>query len=285
MISYPLRIGSTDTRVIEAGASGAAGETIVLVHGTGGRADRWLRNVDALAAAGYRVVAFDLPGHGFASKGAGLDCSVPGYRRFLGDFLDALRIDKATIVGTSLGGHVVASYACEHPDRVRAIVLSGSMGLVPLGAEARARVEAGANNQTWEGVKGKLGRVIFDPALVTQDFIDEEFRINNSAGSRESFATLGRYIGHKLDDDVVGDRLARLTPGLPTLLLWGAEDKTVPLAVGEQAARLLLGSRLVVLHKAAHTAYYERAADFNAVLCDFLSGSLGRHQAPGVEYR
>src|SRR5260221_4532412 len=113
MISYPLRIGSTDTRVIEAGASGAAGaagasgaagETIVLVHGTGGRADRWLRNVDALAAAGYRVVAFDLPGHGVASQGAGLDCSVPGYRRFLGDFLDALKIDKATIFGTSLGG-------------------------------------------------------------------------------------------------------------------------------------------------------------------------------------
>ena len=254
------------------------------MHGTGGRADRWLRNVDALAAAGHHVYAFDLPGHGFASKGGDLDCSVPGYRRFLGDFLDEMKIDKATIVGTSLGGHVVASYACEHPDRVRAVVLSGSMGLVPLGAEARARVEAGANNQTYEGVKAKLGRVIFDPALVTQDFIDEEFRINNSAGSRELFATLGRYIGQQLDDDVVGDRLARLSPGLPTLLLWGAEDKTVPLAVGEQAARLLPGSRLVVLHKAAHTSYYERAADFNAVLCDFIAGSLGRHQAPGVEY-
>ena len=153
MISYPLRVGSIDTRVIEARASDISGERIVLVHGTGGRADRWLRNVDALAAAGHHVYAFDLPGHGFASKGAGLDCSVPGYRRFLGDFLDAMKIANATIVGTSLGGHVVASYACEHPERVRAVVLSGSMGLVPLGAEARARVEAGANNQTYEGVE------------------------------------------------------------------------------------------------------------------------------------
>jgi pimeloyl-ACP methyl ester carboxylesterase len=282
MISYPLRIATVDTRVIEAGA---AGEPIVLVHGTGGRADRWRRNVDALAAAGHHVYAFDLPGHGFASKGGGLDCSVPGYRRFLGDFLDAMKIDKAAIVGTSLGGHVVASYACEYPDRVRALVLSGSMGLVPLGAEMRARVEAGANNQSYDGVKHKLGRVIFDPALVTQDFIDEEFRINTFAGARESFATLGRYIGQRLDDDVVGDRLAKLTTNLPTLLLWGAEDKTVPLGVGEAAARLLPGARLVVLQKTAHTSYYERAADFNAVLCDFLAGSFGRHQAPGVEYR
>jgi len=204
MISYPLRVGSIDTRVIEARASDFSGGRIVLVHGTGGRADRWLRNVDALAAAGHHVYAFDLPGHGFASKGGDLDCSVPGYRRFLGDFLDEMKIDNATIVGTSLGGHVVASYACEHPDRVLAVVLSGSMGLVPLGAEARARVEAGANNQTYEGVKGKLGRVIFDPALITRDFIDEEFRINNSAGSKESFAALGRYIGLKLDDVSLG---------------------------------------------------------------------------------
>ncbi len=290
MISYPLRVATLDTRVIEAAGFGQTpsqtpSQTIVLVHGTGGRADRWIRNVDALAAAGHRVVAFDLPGHGFASKGAGLDCSVPGYRKFLAAFLDEMKIDKAAIVGTSLGGHVVASFACEHPDRVSGVVLSGSMGLVPLGAEARGRVEAGANNQTYEGVKGKLARVIFDPALVTQDFVDEEFRINNSAGSRESFATLGRYIGQKLDDDVVGEKFAKLTPNLPTLLLWGAEDKTVPVAVGEAAAKLLPGSKLVVLQKAAHTSYYERADDFNAVMLDFLDGQLGRHKAPGVEYR
>lgn len=290
MISYPLRVATLDTRVIEAAGSGQTpsqtpGQTIVLVHGTGGRADRWIRNVDALAAAGHRVVAFDLPGHGFASKGADLDCSVPGYRKFLTAFLDEMKIDRAVIVGTSLGGHVVASFACEHPDRVSGVVLSGSMGLVPLGAEARGRVEAGANNQTYEGVKGKLARVIFDPALVTQDFVDEEFRINNSAGSKESFATLGRYIGQKLDDDVVGEAFAKLTPGLPTLLLWGAEDKTVPVAVGEAAAKLLPGSKLVVLQKAAHTSYYERADDFNAVMLDFLDGQLGRHKAPGVEYR
>jgi pimeloyl-ACP methyl ester carboxylesterase len=59
----------------------------------------------------------------------------------------------------------------------------------------------------------------------------------------------------------------------------------VPLGVGDAAARLLPGAKLVVLQKTAHTSYYERAADFNAVLCDFLAGSLGRHQAPGVEYR
>jgi pimeloyl-ACP methyl ester carboxylesterase len=77
MISYPFQVSGVAIRVLE---SGAAGTPIVFVHGTGGRADRWVRNLDVLAAAGYHAYAFDLPGHGFAAKGAGVECSVPAYR-------------------------------------------------------------------------------------------------------------------------------------------------------------------------------------------------------------
>lgn len=282
MISYPIRVLNWPTRVLEAGSGD---DVIVLVHGTGGRADRWVRNVDVLGKAGFHVYAFDLPGHGFAGKGPGFDYSVPGYKAFLGAFLDEIGVKKATIVGTSLGGHVVASYAAENPTRLTAMVLTGSMGLVPVGEEARGRVQRGANNQTYDGVKEKLGRVLFDPALITQDLVDEEFRINNSPGSKESFEQLGSYIGARLDDDVVGEKLAKLSPALPTLLIWGAEDKTVPLAVGETAKKLLQDSKLVVLEKAAHTAYYERPDDFNALVTDYLRGRHGTHKATGVEYR
>ncbi|RYG25599.1 MAG: alpha/beta fold hydrolase, partial [Burkholderiales bacterium] len=177
MIVYPFAAGDTTTRVLEAGSGD---KNIVLVHGTGGRAERWSRNIEALAARGYHVFAIDLPGHGFASKGEGVACSVPAYRRMLGAFMDARGLQKATIVGTSLGGHVVASYACENPGRIDAIALVGSMGLVPIGDEARGRIKAGANNQTREGVAGKMQRVIFDPALVTPELLEEEWRINNS---------------------------------------------------------------------------------------------------------
>jgi pimeloyl-ACP methyl ester carboxylesterase len=256
-----------------------------MVHGTGGRADRWARNLDALAAAGYHAYAFDLPGHGFAGKGPGFDYSVPGYKAFLGALFDVLNIDQAAVIGTSLGGHVVASFAVETPARVRALVLSGSMGLVPLGVDARGRVQRGANNQTFDGVKDKLHRVIFDPTLITDDFINEEYRINNSPGAKESFAQLGSYIGERLDDDLVGERLAALTSKLPMLLIWGAEDKTVPLAVGDAAWKMLHGSRLAVLARAAHSPYYERPADFNRLVCNFLGGSFGNREAEGVEYR
>ncbi|RYF76560.1 MAG: alpha/beta fold hydrolase [Comamonadaceae bacterium] len=280
MISYPMQVGTVMTRVLEAGFNND--DVIVFVHGTGGRADRWSRNIDAMAGEGFHVYAFDLPGHGFASKGEGVACSVPAYRRVLADFMDRIEAPKAVIVGTSLGGHVVASYACEHPDRVRAIALCGSMGLVPIGDEARGRIQAGANNQTREGVATKMGRVIFDPSLVTPDMLEEEWRVNNSAGARESFAALGSYIAADLDEEVVGDRLAEV--GTPVLLVWGAEDKTVPPSVGRTVRKALPGSRLAVLDGAAHTAYYEKAELFNRVLSDFLAGKAGEFQPAGLSW-
>jgi len=280
MISYPLAVGHTATRVLEAGSGG---KVVVLIHGTGGRADRWVRNIDAVASSGLHVYAVDLPGHGFASKGEGIDCSVPAYARFIAEFMDAMQIAKATIVGTSLGGHAVARFALDHPERVDGLVLVGSMGLVPIGDEARARVQAGANNQSREGVATKFRRVIHDAALVTPEMEEEEFRVNNSAGAKESFATLGRYVAERLDQDVVGADLARLDK--PVMLVWGDEDKTVPPATGEQARAALSNSRLVRLAGAAHTAYFERPDDFNRILVDFVAGKGAEHQAPGVVWK
>lgn len=279
MISYPMAVGAVTTRVLEAGSGD---NVIVLVHGTGGRADRWNRNVDALAAQGFHVYAMDLPGHGFASKGEGVACSVPAYREFLAGFIKAIGAHKPVVVGTSLGGHVVASYACENPDKVRAIALVGSMGLVPIGDEARGRIQAGANNQTRDGVAGKMQRVIFDPALVTPEMLEEEWRINNSPGARESFAALGNYIASDLDNEVVGEQLAGTA--FPVLLVWGEQDKTVAPTVGEKVRALLPRSRLALLANAAHTAYYERADDFNAVLADFLADRAGNTPRDGVRW-
>lgn len=282
MFSYPARVLEWDTRVLQ---SGTSGDPIVLVHGTGARSDRWVRNIDALSKSGYRVYALDLPGHGFARKGAGFDYSVPGYSAFLGAFLEAMDIESAVLAGTSLGGHVVASYACAHPERVRSIVLCGSMGLVPIGPEACGRVARGAKNQSYEGIRDKLHRVFLDASLVTEELVLEDERINNSPGAKEAFDKLSDYIATRLDADAVAERLAETKPSSSTLLVWGQEDKTVPLAFGQAANKLIPGSRLVVFEGTAHAPYFERADDFNRVMLDFLAGELGAYRAEGVHYR
>ncbi len=281
MISYPVAVDGVVSRVLQAGA---AGTPVVFVHGTATRADRWAMNLDAQAAAGRRAFAIDLPGHGFAQKGAGVSCSVPAYAEFVGRFIaDTFDGEPVVLVGTSLGGHVAARLAVARPQALRALVLVGSMGLAPLGDELRARIGGGAGNQTREAIAMKFTRVVRDQALVTPELIDEEYRVNNSPGAAESLAALGRYIAQRLDDDLAGPALAALD--LPKLLVWGDVDPVVPPAIGEQAHALLAGSRLALIAGTAHTPYLEQPEAFNRLLDAFLDGSLGRQAIPGVEVR
>ena len=270
MISYPIVVDGISTRVLQAGL---AGDAVVFVHGTGGRAGRWERNLDAVAAAGYRCYAFDLPGHGFATKGAGPAYSVPGYAAVLEAFLDTLDAERVSLVGTSIGGHVVASYAVGHQDRIASLTLVGSMGLVPIGDEAAQRIGKGATNQSREGVRAKLQRVIHDPLQVSDEFAEEEFRVNNSPGADVSFQQLGSYIAGRLDQDVVGDRVAALAERVPVQLIWGAEDTTVPLSVGRAVADAIPQASLTVIDAAAHTCYFEQPAVFNQALVEFLAAA------------
>ena len=280
MISYPLAVGGIASRVLQSGLSGRA---VIFIHGTGGRADRWMRNLDAIAERGYRAFAIDLPGHGFAAKGGELDHSVPAYAQFVSNFIAQSDLDEVTLVGTSLGGHVAATCAANAPDRVRSIVLVGSMGLVPIGEEARGRIQRGASNQTREGVAMKLRRVIFDAAIVTPAFEEEEFRVNNSPGAQESFDRLGHYIGERGDIDVVGDRVVEMSATKPVLLVWGDKDQTVPLEVGRRVREQLPKAQLVVIPDASHTAYFEKPEIFNHALVQFLEEGRVASVGEGVQ--
>jgi 2-hydroxy-6-oxonona-2,4-dienedioate hydrolase len=282
MIQYPLKVGAAWTRVLEAGQGGTP---LILVHGVGARADRWRQNVDPLAAAGFHVYAFDLPGHGLAKKGADFEYSVAGWKDFLGAFMKEAGIERAALIGTSLGGHIVSAFACEQPQRVQALVLVGSLGLQPMGPEWRETMRRGLVNTTVDAVRTKLLRVNYDPAMVTDALVDEEFKINNSFGAAEAFARIAAYFGDRIDADVVGERLAGVTATIPTLLVWGAQERSVPVAVGEAARRLLPKSRLVLISGTAHGPYNEKPNEFNHVVTDFLQARLGAFTSPDVEFR
>jgi 2-hydroxy-6-oxonona-2,4-dienedioate hydrolase len=220
MISYPAKIGDVTTRIFTAGTEG---RPVMFVHGFGARADRWKLNMDPIAAAGFRAYAFDLPGHGFASKSDNAPSTVPEYSDFLGKVMDHLEVSSAVLVGTSLGGAVVASFAAQHSDRVEALVFVGSMGLVPIGEEIRSRIRAGSANQTLEAMQAKFKNIIADQSKVTVEMVEEEFHTNNSPGAAAALIKVGRYIGEKLDDDVVGQKIASLNK--PTLLVWAMKIK------------------------------------------------------------
>lgn len=269
MIAYPLGVGNWRTRVLEAGTGPRA---LVFVHGLGARADRWRANLDALARAGYHCHALDLPGHGFADKGPGFGYGVPGFATFVLDLMDTLGVPEAALIGTSLGGHVAAWAACERPARVRALVLVGATGLAPLGEVERQTIARNVGDRSREGAERKLRFVVGDRTLITPEWVEEEYRINTSPGAEETFNRLARYFVDPggVVRHGVGERLAALGDRIPILLVWGKADQAVPVSVGEQAAAMLGGGRLITIDGAGHLPYLEKADEFNRTVLEFL---------------
>src|SRR5258708_35667893 len=101
------------------------GEPVVLLHGSNHHAEAWVRNIGPLAAAGWRVIALDLPGFG-RSGVPEMRYSLPGYADFMVEFLDALGIGSAHLVGSSMGGAIALRLAVDHPDRARPLTRGGA---------------------------------------------------------------------------------------------------------------------------------------------------------------
>jgi pimeloyl-ACP methyl ester carboxylesterase len=183
------------------------------------------------------------------------------------DFVDQLAQPTVALLGTSLGGHVAAAVACARPERVRATVLIGAVGLVAIPADQRPASNPIVRTGL-DGIRAKLEFLLSDPTLITDEWVAEESWINSSPGAPEALAELGRYSAEQLESDLVGEAYAALA--IPTMLCWGADDRWVPPGVGHEALRLLPASPLLLLERAGHAPYFERPAPFVKEIAAFL---------------
>src|SRR3954453_20687408 len=119
-----------------------SGPPVVLVHGLSGCWQNWLENIPHLARR-HRVVALDLAGFG-ESELPGEEISIPGYGRFLDAFLDEIQVERAALVGNSMGGFIAAETAISHPSRVDKLVLVSAAGLMRVGNRRLAALERAA---------------------------------------------------------------------------------------------------------------------------------------------
>lgn len=266
VISYPLAVETRTTRIIEAGE----GPAVLLVHGFGARADRWRTTVERFAARGFRAIAFDLPGHGFASKEADGPYTVPKISRHLLALMDVLGIERAPLVGTSLGAHIAAHAATRAPERIPGLALVGALGIAPISREVAETIRRNVQIRERGMFENKLRFVIHDPRKVTEPFIEEEWRINTSPGTIEALVQIGDYLVDGIATDYVADKIRRLYPPEELLLVWGAEDRAVPPTVGE-ACRDALGAELVLIRDANHVPYWEQPEAFDAAVVPFLN--------------
>ena len=263
-IQYPLEVTGVQTRVLECGSGN---ENIVCLHGAGSPADRWRHNLVPLAEQGYHVFAIDFPGHGLAQKTADIECSAPAFAEFVASFIQIIG-DQVSIFGTSLGGMVAGTVACNYPELVKANVIIGAPGF----AEMPPVPSGGISKGGVKGMREKLEFLVYDNALVTNQLLAEETRMNSSPEAKVVLEKLTAYIANGVQKDFIGGHYAKLN--LPTLLVWGKEDRWVTLEIGFESQKILDGAPLVIMSNASHAPYFERPNEFNEAVVNFLRGEI-----------
>lgn len=245
---------------VEAGS----GPTVILLHGLGGSTQVWQLNVAALAEK-YHVVVPDQIGFGKSDKPL-VNYRIRTYVDFLDQFCKQLKIERASLVGNSMGGWIAAAFAAAFPDRVDKLVLVDAAGYKPP-KDLDTRTFYGLNPTTREGMKVLVAKVFYNKLFLTDVAIDQAIAARLAAGDGYTINSITESIirGEDFLDDAVK------TIKRPTLLIWGRQDGLVPLAEGEHFNRDISGSKLVVFDQCGHMPQIEKPAEFNAAVLKFLS--------------
>ncbi|MGB7738294.1 MAG: alpha/beta hydrolase [Steroidobacteraceae bacterium] len=247
---------------------------IFLLHGTGASLhtwDGWAREL----ARERRVIRFDLPGFGLTGPSPDGIYSVESYVDTVLAVADTLGVQRFVLAGNSLGGYVAWATAVLHPQRVDRLVLVDAAGYpfqsqsVPLAFRiARTPLlNRLVRDVLPRGVVASSLRDVYgDPTRVTPELVDRYFDLATRAGNRA--ALVARF--DQTQPGSLAERVREIQ--VPTLILWGRKDRLIPLEFGEQFARDIHGSRLVVFDALGHVPHEEDPARTVAAVLPFIRG-------------
>ena len=254
---------------------GGRGPALLFLHGIGDDSSTWLDLLASLAGE-YTVIAPDLLGHGASAKPRA-DYSVAAYACGMRDLLTTLDVDRVTVVGHSLGGGVAMQFAYQFPERCERLVLVGSGGV---GASVHPLLRLAAA----PGAGLVLPLLGSRPALSALRGFAELLRLSEDLdyvlaryvrllepSTRSAFLrTLRSVVDWRGQVVNMLDR-CYLTEGIPTLLVWGTDDRVVPSGHALRAHRAMPGSRLVLFEGAGHFPHRSDPHRFLEILREFLT--------------
>lgn len=253
------QIGAHTIRYLKLGDGGVPA---MLIHGFGGDLNNWLFNHADLAAR-REVWALDLPGHGESSKQLGAGTLAEMAESVIA-LMRAEGIERAHLVGHSMGGAVALEVANLEPQRVASLALIASAGLGgEIDADYLAGFVAGTSRNT---LKPHLLKLFADPSLVTRQLVEDIVKYKRLEGVNDALA---KIVSTMFEDGtqqrVYRDRLSELSPR--TLVIWGSDDRIIP---SSHAQGLPADVRAHVIGGKGHMVQMEAAADVNRLLNDFF---------------
>jgi len=272
-----IKIGSINTRYWADGE----GSPVVLVHGLGGSATGWLTSFGALSSQ-HRVYALDLVGHGRTDRSDSTRYELADLTEFVCQFMAELEIERAHIVGHSMGGAIAMRLAIDHPPRTQKLVLVDTPGLgkeiaffmrvmsIPVIGELLA-------SQAYTPDVKKFGENLRssakNAAYITDELVENLYMVEQAPTQYKTTLKIVRtganWMGQKSSFyKSIIEQLPAITN--PTLMIWGRQDDVVPLKHGELAVKRLPNARLEVIERCGHVPMFDQPEVFNGLVLEFL---------------
>lgn len=277
MTTIPERyidIGNITLRYRVAGS----GDPVILLHGIGGFLEYWDANIATLAQ-GQQVYALDMIGFGRSTKPPAA-YTLEFLAQSVEAFIDAMQLDRVSLVGLSLGGGVALQFARMFPDRLRKLVLVASAGLgrrigVSLRVATLPVLGELFTRPSRAGTARAYRSIVADPSCIGDAWLDTAYQMALESGAQRTFLSALRASANVLGvrrrayQPIVG-ALPRITA--PTLVVWGKGDPLIPAAYAHVAAQGLLNARLHLFDRCGHLPQLEYADAFNELVRAFLCG-------------
>ncbi|AMK21926.1 alpha/beta fold hydrolase [Sphingobium sp. TKS] len=253
----------------------AGSRVVVMLHGSGPGASGWAnfhRNVEPLVDAGFRVLLIDVPGWGKSDSIVNAGSRSDLNARIVKGVIDALGIDRVDMLGNSMGGHSAVAFALTYPEQTGKLVLmgggtGGASLFAPMPTEGIKLLNALYRDPTLENLKRFNDVFVFDPSVLTGDLLN--VRLANMLDRRdhlENFLKSSELNPRQFPD--FGPRLPAIAA--PTLIVWGRQDRVVPMDAGLRLVAGIPDSRLHIFNQCGHWAQWEHADEFNRMVLDFL---------------
>ncbi|WP_114238558.1 alpha/beta fold hydrolase [Dyella sp. C9] len=270
-----VREGEADLR-IHYNDVGQGDEVVVMLHGSGPGASGWAnfnRNIEPLVEAGYRVLLVDCPGWGKSDSIVNAGSRSELNARILKGVLDELGIGRVHILGNSMGGHSTVAFALANPQRVGKLVLMGGgtggpSQFVPMPTEGIKLINTVYREPTIENLKKMMNIFVYDPSSLTDELM--QARLDNVLARRDHLENFVKSLAANPKQFTdYGPRLGEISA--PTLVIWGRDDRFVPMDIGLRLLWGLQNAELHVFARCGHWAQWEHADAFNRMVLDFLA--------------
>ncbi|MDD2223029.1 MAG: alpha/beta fold hydrolase [Pseudomonas sp.] len=254
---------------------GKGDDVVVMLHGSGPGASGWSnfnRNIEPLVTSGYRVILMDCPGWG---KSDSIICTESRSKlnaRVLKGLLDKLNITRVHLIGNSMGGHSAVAFALAYPQAANRIILmgggtGGASPFVPMPTEGIKLLQSVYRQPSQENVEKMMDVFVYDPKNLTPELIAG--RLENILINQEHLKNFIKSLelNPRQFPDVT-DCLSSISA--PTLIVWGRNDRFVPMDLGLRLLANIPNSELHVFNNCGHWVQWEHADRFNTLVLDYL---------------